>query len=70
VMEATRQKLLEEIGQWVYFNRDLRVHDGTKTFILKPLQRFHWTESQAMVDASEIIAESVAAQQEAMETGA
>lgn len=58
-LNEARDELLEEIGQWVYFNRDLRIHDGTKTYIFKPMQRFHWTESQAMVDASEIIAETV-----------
>lgn len=58
-LAATRKELQKEIGQWVYFNRDLRIHDGMKTYIFKPMQRFHWTESQAMVDASEMIAETV-----------
>lgn len=61
-LAATRNELREEIGQWVYFDRDLRIHDGTKTYLFKPMQRFHWTESQAMVDASEIIAETVSAE--------
>lgn len=61
-LAATRNELQEEIGQWVYFNRDLRIHDGTKTYLFKPMQRFHWTESQAMVDASEMIAETVSAE--------
>lgn len=55
----TRKHLQEEIGQWIYFNRDLRLYDGMKTYLFKPMQRFHWTESQAMIDASEIIAETV-----------
>ena len=61
-LAATRSELQEEIGQWIYFNRDLRIHDGTKTFLFKPMQRFHWTQSQAMVDASEMIAETVSAE--------
>ncbi len=61
-LAATRKELQEEIGQWVYFNRDLRIHDGMKTYLFKPMQRFHWTESQAMVDASEMIAETVSAE--------
>lgn len=61
-LTATRKELREEIGQWVYFDRDLRIHDGTKTYLFKPMQRFHWTESQAMVDASEMIAETVSAE--------
>jgi hypothetical protein len=54
----TRNNLRDEAGQWVYFDRDLRILNGTKTFLFKPMQRFHWTESQAMIDASEIIAET------------
>ena len=54
-----RKNLREKAGQWVYFDRDLRIYNGTKTFLFKPMQRFHWTESQAMIDASEIIAETV-----------
>ena len=61
-LTKTRDELRAEIGQWVYFDRDLRIHDGTKTYLLKPLQRFHWTESQAMIDAGEIIAETVSAE--------
>jgi len=69
-LDEARDELREEIGQWVYFNRDLRIHDGTKTYIFKPMQRFHWTESQAMVDASEIIAEMVSFAAEAEEIDA
>lgn len=61
-LEAAREELREEIGQWIYFDRDLRIHDGTKTYLFKPMQRFHWTESQAMIDANEIVAETVAAE--------
>ena len=58
-LETTRQRLRKQASQWVYFDRNLRIYEGTKTFIFKPLQRFHWTESQAMQDASEIIAETL-----------
>ncbi|MEP3481127.1 MAG: N-6 DNA methylase [Fuerstiella sp.] len=61
-LAETRQELQHETGQWVYFNRDLRLYDGMKTYLFKPMQRFHWTESQAMIDASEIIAETVSDQ--------
>jgi len=61
-LAVARDELREEIGQWVYFDRDLRIHDGMKTYLFKPMQRFHWTESQAMVDASEMIAETVSAE--------
>jgi methylase of polypeptide subunit release factors len=58
-MERARRRLLRRVGQWVYFNRNLRIFEGTKTFIFKPMQRFHWTESQAMFDAAEIIAQTL-----------
>ena len=55
-LEKTAKRLRKQQSQWVYFDRNLRVYEGTKTFLLKPMQRFHWTESQAMQDAIEIIA--------------
>ncbi|MCX7418173.1 MAG: N-6 DNA methylase [Planctomycetia bacterium] len=58
-LEKARQRLRKQHSQWVYFDRNLRIYEGTKTFVFKPLQRFHWTESQAMQDASEIIAETL-----------
>ena len=59
-LEKTRRRLRKQRAQWVYFDRNLRIYEGTRTFILKPMQRFHWTESQAMFDAAEIIAETLA----------
>ncbi|MFH1919064.1 MAG: N-6 DNA methylase [Planctomycetota bacterium] len=64
-LEKTRRRLRRERAQWVYFDRNLRIYEGTRTFILKPMQRFHWTESQAMFDAAEIIAETLAGAGEA-----
>jgi hypothetical protein len=64
-LEKTRRRLRRERAQWVYFNRNLRIYEGTGTFILKPMQRFHWTESQAMFDAAEIIAETLSGAGEA-----
>jgi hypothetical protein len=54
-----QKQLRTEHAQWVYFNRNLRVYRGHQTYIFKPLQRFHWTESAAMMDASQIIAETL-----------
>ena len=58
-MQTARSLLTERRSQWLYFNRNLRIYDGTRTYILKPLQRLHWTETQAMEDAGEIIADSL-----------
>jgi hypothetical protein len=54
-----RTHLIEQRSQWLYFSRNLRVYDGLETYILKPLQRLHWTRTQAIQDAGEIIADSL-----------
>jgi len=59
-LARVRDRLRKQCSQWVYFDRNFRFYEGTCTYILKPMQRFHWTESQAMCDASEIIAETLA----------
>ena len=58
----TRDNLLkaESAWQWAYFNRNLRIYRGRKTYVFKPLNRFHWTPSAALTDASQIIAETLA----------
>ena len=52
-------QLLEQRSQWLYFQRNLRIYQGTKTYLFKPMQRFHWTRSQAVDDAGDIIAETL-----------
>jgi hypothetical protein len=54
-----RAHLREKRSQWVYFDRSLRIYEDTRTYLLKPMQRFHWTESQALADASDIIADTL-----------
>jgi hypothetical protein len=56
-----RDRLRTKHSQWVYFDRNLKVYD-TKRGVLyqfKPLQRLHWTRRQAVLDADDIIAESL-----------
>lgn len=57
--EKIRQNLLKEHSQWFYFNRGLRIYKGTQTFFFKPMQKISWIKSQALVDAGEIIAETL-----------
>ncbi len=59
-LEQTHSRLRRKWAQWVYFDRNLRIYEGRRTFILKPMQRYHWTESQAMADAGEVIADTIA----------
>jgi hypothetical protein len=58
-MVETRSRLLEKKTQWLYFNRNLRVYDPTSTYIFKPLQHVHWTRTQAIEDAGEIIGDAL-----------
>ncbi|MGO8901292.1 MAG: class I SAM-dependent DNA methyltransferase [Isosphaeraceae bacterium] len=51
--------LLAERGHWFYFNRSLRIYKGTSAFLFKPMQRMHWLRSQALADASLIVAETI-----------
>lgn len=44
-------------GQWVYVRRSVRVFEGRKIHMCKPARRLEWTETQALLDADDIIAE-------------
>ncbi len=60
-LKTIRDRLRSKHSQWVYFDRNLKVYD-TKRGVLyqfKPLQRLHWTRRQAVLDADDIIAESL-----------
>lgn len=57
---AVRQNVRKRHSQWLYFDRSLRVYDGSRTYHFKPLQRIHWTKTQALLDAGEIVAETLA----------
>jgi hypothetical protein len=54
-------------AQWLYFERNLRLYTDTETLIFKPLQRLQWTETQAISDAGELIAESMTNESEPSE---
>jgi hypothetical protein len=54
-----KKSLLREQGQWIYFNRNLKLFEGRTTYFAKPLQRLSWLKSQALTDADEFIAEKL-----------
>ena len=58
-LASIRARVREKHSQWVYFERNLRLYEGRNTYMFKPLQRLHWTESQAILDAGAIIAETL-----------
>ncbi len=59
-LRRTCERALLQDRQWMYFRRNLRIYRGRSTFLLKPLERLHWTRTQAMLDASAIISETLA----------
>jgi N-6 DNA Methylase len=60
-LRAMRDRIDREHGQWLYFDRNLVLYINGKVFLFKPMQRVHWTRSQALADADQIIADLVAA---------
>jgi len=64
-LRECRARIRQERSQWVYFDRNLRIYEKDSTYVMKPMQRFHWTPSQARADAMEIVAESMARRGEA-----
>ena len=58
--ERARRQVRKRRSQWLYFDRNLRLYEGSRVFLLKPLQRLHWLRSQALLDADTIIAETLA----------
>ncbi|HPO74376.1 MAG TPA: hypothetical protein PLJ31_16600, partial [Armatimonadota bacterium] len=59
-LDRIRMNLQRRFGQWTYFNRSLHVYDGPLTYVMKPMERFLWTRTQAMLDAGDIIADTLA----------
>lgn len=60
-LATIRDRLRSKHSQWVYFDRALKIYDAKRgtLFQFKPLQRLHWTRRQAVLDADEIIAETL-----------
>lgn len=54
------QKYLKQRhSQWLYFNRALRIYADNTMYCFKPMQEIQWTQRQAILDAGEIIAETL-----------
>lgn len=60
-LKTIRDRLRSKHSQWVYFDRNLKVYDPKHGVLyqFKPLQRLHWTRRQAVLDADDIIAETM-----------
>jgi methylase of polypeptide subunit release factors len=51
--------LREQISQWVYVQRGLRLFDGPRIYIYKAPRLIDWTKTQAITDAGDIIGQAV-----------
>ncbi len=60
-LKTIRDRLRKRHSQWVYFDRALKVYDRGVLYQFKPMQRLHWTRRQAVLDADDIIAETLSA---------
>ena len=54
-----RERLKQQHSQWIYFNRNLRIYDHDTIYCFKPMQALPWTQRQAILDAGEVIAETL-----------
>jgi hypothetical protein len=61
-LAETRKKLIKEHSQWLYFARDLRVYSDNTIYMLKPMEQIQWTKRQAILDAGEVIGETIGQQ--------
>jgi hypothetical protein len=61
-LKVIRDSLRSRHSQWVYFDRALKMYDQGRGVLyqFKPLQRLYWTRRQAVLDADDIIAETLA----------
>lgn len=55
--QAIWKQLREDFSQWVYVQRSLRIFDGSDFIILKAARLIDWTQTQALYDSDDIIAE-------------
>lgn len=58
-LRKAREHLMKKHSQWVYFNRNLRIYTDNTLYMLKPLEHLQWTNRQAILDAGEVIAETL-----------
>jgi hypothetical protein len=61
-LESLLQAAESKFNQWTYVKRSVRIFAGETIHLIKPPRRLEWTETQALVDADDIIAEVIEAQ--------
>jgi hypothetical protein len=56
-LQEIQQKLKQQFSQWVYVQRGLRIFDHSKIHICKSPRLIDWTQTQALLDSDDVIAE-------------
>lgn len=59
LLSELSESLREQVSQWVYVQRGLRLFDGPRIFIYKSPRLIDWTYVRALTDAGDIIASSL-----------
>ncbi|HVB72622.1 MAG TPA: hypothetical protein VNE38_03610, partial [Ktedonobacteraceae bacterium] len=59
ILSELSESLKEQVSQWIYVQRGLRLFDGPRIHIYKPPRLIDWTRTQAMNDAGDIIGEVI-----------
>ncbi len=57
-----QEKAKQEVNQWVYVQRSLRIFEKSRVYICKPPRLIDWTKTQALNDSDDIISEILSAQ--------
>jgi len=60
LLSGLSESLKEQVSQWIYVQRGLRLFDGPRIHLYKPPRLIDWTRTQAMNDAGEILGEVLA----------
>jgi hypothetical protein len=61
ILKALLEAAETKFSQWVYVKRSVRLDDGNTIHLIKPPRRLEWTETQALLDADDFIAETIEA---------
>ena len=60
ILSELSESLKEQVSQWIYVQRGLRLFDGPRIHLYKPPRLIDWTRTQAMNDAGDILGEVLA----------
>jgi len=57
ILSELSKSLREQVSQWIYVQRGLRLFDGPRIHLYKQSRLIDWTRTQAMNDAGDILGE-------------